>query len=258
MYIAKHHLRGCGRGLHWWGDVAGSWRAVLGRGGGESAGGAAVCAVSRWHEGWWWLLRAVLRWRGGSAESCATWRGLGVLCWVGVAAAWRVGGVVRVVLRQHGGLAVAGCCVPYWGGVVRGGSSRVVSVAMRRVRGAVVAEAELVVVGWGLACRDGMASGRGFRAAQYWWWRLMETGPRGSCGDVACEKRYGKKKENRILELGLRVATAWRRGGDFAWQGAGGGKLEAKDGGGGYGSATEKRLGIVGDEMHEVAPVSLQ
>ncbi|KAH8995048.1 hypothetical protein EDB86DRAFT_2829610 [Lactarius hatsudake] len=110
----------------------------------------------------------MLRWRGGSAGSCATWRSLGV-CWVGVAggvgvgggwqgvarrvrvawglvagggvlravsgwrggwwrlglachveAAWRVGGVLRVMLRQHGGLAVAGCCVPYWGGVVVG------------------------------------------------------------------------------------------------------------------------------------------
>ncbi|KAH8983090.1 hypothetical protein EDB86DRAFT_2834099 [Lactarius hatsudake] len=123
----------------------------------------------------------MLRWRGGSAGSCATWRSLGV-CWVGVAvsqqvagccapcrggvgvgggwrgvarrvrvawglvagggvlravsgwrggrwrlglacrveAAWRVGGVLRVVLMQHGGLAVAGCCMPYWGGVVAG------------------------------------------------------------------------------------------------------------------------------------------
>jgi hypothetical protein len=57
---------------------------------------------------------------------------------------------------------------------------------------------------------------------------------------VACEKRYEKKKKKRrILELGLRVATAWRRGGDFTRRGTGsGGELEAKDGGGGYGYAT--------------------
>ncbi|KAH9038058.1 hypothetical protein EDB85DRAFT_1888118 [Lactarius pseudohatsudake] len=73
-----------------------------------------------------------------------TWRGLGALCWVGVVVsrrvarscapchggwwwlgfacsvevAWQVGGVLRVVLRQHGESAVVGCCVPYWGGVV--------------------------------------------------------------------------------------------------------------------------------------------
>ncbi|KAH9002874.1 hypothetical protein EDB86DRAFT_2826718 [Lactarius hatsudake] len=50
-------------------------------------------------------------WRGGR------WR-LGLACHVEVA--WRVSGVLHVVLRQHGGLAVAGCCVPYWGGVVAG------------------------------------------------------------------------------------------------------------------------------------------
>ncbi|KAH9168879.1 hypothetical protein EDB89DRAFT_1909081 [Lactarius sanguifluus] len=48
-------------------------------------------------------LRAMLRWRGGSAGSCTTWRGLGV-CWVGVAVSWRV----------------AGCCAPCWGGVGAG------------------------------------------------------------------------------------------------------------------------------------------
>ncbi|KAH9162583.1 hypothetical protein EDB89DRAFT_1913166 [Lactarius sanguifluus] len=38
-------------------------------------------------------------------------------------------------------------------------------------------EAELVVIGWGLACRDSMASERGFRAAGYWWWwRLWRRG----------------------------------------------------------------------------------
>ncbi|KAH9158817.1 hypothetical protein EDB89DRAFT_1917375 [Lactarius sanguifluus] len=48
-------------------------------------------------------LRAMLRWRGGSAGSCTTWRGLGV-CWVGVAVSWRV----------------AGCCAPCRGGVGAG------------------------------------------------------------------------------------------------------------------------------------------
>ncbi|KAH9012640.1 hypothetical protein EDB85DRAFT_1900232 [Lactarius pseudohatsudake] len=146
----------------------------------------------------------------------------------GGGAAGRVAGPCRVVTASRGVEVTS----------LRGGSSRVVSVAMRRVRGAVVAEAELVVVGWGLACRDGMASGRGFRAARYWWWRLMETGPRGSCGDVACEKRYEKKKEKRILELGLRVGAGISRGGilvvvenlrqrmaagamDYVWRGGG-------------------------------------
>ncbi|KAH9049435.1 hypothetical protein EDB84DRAFT_1433794 [Lactarius hengduanensis] len=85
MYIARHRLRGC-RGLHW-GDVAGSWRAMLGRGGGELAGGAVVRTVS------WGLvvagLRAVLRWRGVLAGSCATWHD--------VAGSW------RAVLGRGGG-----------------------------------------------------------------------------------------------------------------------------------------------------------
>ncbi|KAH9166042.1 hypothetical protein EDB89DRAFT_1910984 [Lactarius sanguifluus] len=38
-------------------------------------------------------------------------------------------------------------------------------------------EAELVVIGWGLACRDSMASEQGFCAAGYWWWwRLWRRG----------------------------------------------------------------------------------
>jgi hypothetical protein len=50
----------------------------------------------------------------------------------------------------------------------------------------------------------------------------------------------GKRKKKRISELGLRIATAWRRGGDFTRQRGtgGGGELEAKDGGGGYGYPT--------------------
>ncbi|KAH9051325.1 hypothetical protein EDB83DRAFT_2553111 [Lactarius deliciosus] len=68
-------------------------------------------------------LHAVLRWHGGLVGSCTTWWGLG-MCWVGVAGlarhvgmacqwqlglachievAWRVGGVLRVMLRRHGG-----------------------------------------------------------------------------------------------------------------------------------------------------------
>ncbi|KAH8977376.1 hypothetical protein EDB86DRAFT_2837895 [Lactarius hatsudake] len=117
MYIARHRLRGCGRGLHW-GDVMGSWHAMLSQGGGRrglvrhgvmwrglgvcwqggsESVGSGVHAVSGWGGGRWWL---------------------GLAC--RIEAAWQVGGVLRVVLRQHGGLAVAGCCVPYWGGVVAG------------------------------------------------------------------------------------------------------------------------------------------
>ncbi|KAH8980446.1 hypothetical protein EDB86DRAFT_2835337 [Lactarius hatsudake] len=72
--------------------MAESWR-VLGWGG----GGRVLRAVSGWCGGRWWL---------------------GLVC--RVEAAWRVGRVLCVVLRQHGGLAVVGCCVPYWGGVVAG------------------------------------------------------------------------------------------------------------------------------------------
>ncbi|KAH9050559.1 hypothetical protein EDB84DRAFT_1433146 [Lactarius hengduanensis] len=77
---------GCPRG-----GSAGSWHAVLGWGGNELAGGRVLRAVSGWR-GWWWL---------GLAYR--------------VEGAWRVGGVLRIVLRQHG---IVGCCVPYWGGVV--------------------------------------------------------------------------------------------------------------------------------------------
>ncbi|KAH8999638.1 hypothetical protein EDB86DRAFT_2828254 [Lactarius hatsudake] len=83
---------GVGVGGGWWGvvrRVGVAWGSVAGGG----------------------VLRAVSGWRGGR------WR-LGLAC--RIEAAWRVGRVLRVVLRQHGGLAVAGCCMPYWGGVVAG------------------------------------------------------------------------------------------------------------------------------------------
>ncbi|KAH9006736.1 hypothetical protein EDB86DRAFT_2823965 [Lactarius hatsudake] len=126
--------------------MAESWR-VLGRGGGESAGGGVLRAMSGWRGGRWRVAGCCTpcrggvgvsgRWRGvarhvgvawgsvaggGVLRAVSGWRGgrwrLGLAC--RVEAAWRVGGVLHVVLRQHGGLAVAGCCVPYWGGVVAG------------------------------------------------------------------------------------------------------------------------------------------
>ncbi|KAH9017648.1 hypothetical protein EDB85DRAFT_1897546 [Lactarius pseudohatsudake] len=226
-----------------------------------------VLRAASWHRG----ALCVVGWGGGDrlrsrcdSRGCDVARG--ALCCDGVGVglarsgwAWRWSGGSR--------------CGAFGVGVtsLQGGSSWVVSVAMCRVRGAVArqggafargtgggwgrqghelrcggevaaavtwsAEAELVVVGWGLACRDGMASGRGFRAAQYWWWRPIETGPRGSCGDVACEKRYEKKK--RKMYLRARLA---HRGRDFAWRDTGGGgELEAKDGGGGYGLCVVRR-----------------
>ncbi|KAH9165640.1 hypothetical protein EDB89DRAFT_1911224 [Lactarius sanguifluus] len=75
---------------------------------------------------------------------------------------------------------------------------------------------ELVV--WGLACRDGMASGRGFRVAGYWWWwwwMSRETGPRAYVwrgGGVAAAVTWRKPSSSSSAGV-LRVATAWRRGG---------------------------------------------
>ncbi|KAH9031245.1 hypothetical protein EDB84DRAFT_1438932 [Lactarius hengduanensis] len=81
--------------------VAGSWCAVLGRGGGESAGGVGSAGGG--------VVRAVSRWRDVGGPGC----------WGNV---WRIGsgrvlvsGVLRVMLGQYDGSVVAGCCVPCWG-----------------------------------------------------------------------------------------------------------------------------------------------
>ncbi|KAH9000525.1 hypothetical protein EDB86DRAFT_2827850 [Lactarius hatsudake] len=115
--VVSRQVAGCCMPCRGGVGVGGGWRGVACRVGvawGLVAGGGVLRAVSGWHGG---------RWR------------LGLVCHV--EAAWRVGGVLRIVLRQHGRLAVVGCCVPYWGGVVLwycepcwgggGGVSRVMS-----------------------------------------------------------------------------------------------------------------------------------
>ncbi|KAH9016957.1 hypothetical protein EDB85DRAFT_2279787 [Lactarius pseudohatsudake] len=179
MYIARHRLRGC-RGLHW-GDVAGSWRAVLGRGGGESAGGAVVRTVS------WGLvvaaLRAVLRRRGVSAGSCATWRD--------------VAGSRRAVLGRGGveaqgvGVAVATlesqrgfpCC----GGVGRGGGFAV-PITCAVLAGLVHGGPRWAVAG---TCRGVVADLRSGR------WRGLCTMDRG--GDHGAESRHGGARHVAVV-----------------------------------------------------------
>ncbi|KAH8986675.1 hypothetical protein EDB86DRAFT_2832631 [Lactarius hatsudake] len=87
-------------------------------------------------------------WHGGR------WR-LGLACHV--EAAWRVGGVLRVVLRQHGGLAVAGCCVPYWGGMV---AAVVLRAVLGRQWGGVASHVRAVCWG-GAVVDDSRARGGG-------------------------------------------------------------------------------------------------
>ncbi|KAH9163688.1 hypothetical protein EDB89DRAFT_1912547 [Lactarius sanguifluus] len=90
-----------------------SW-CVLGWGGGESAGGGVLCAVSGWHGGRWWLglVRHVeVAWQVGRVLAChvgsARWVGSGGAGWRGFA----FSRVLHTVLGRRGGLAVAGC----WG-----------------------------------------------------------------------------------------------------------------------------------------------
>ncbi|KAH9007541.1 hypothetical protein EDB85DRAFT_1904906 [Lactarius pseudohatsudake] len=94
-------------------------------------------------------------------------------------------------------------------------------------------QVQLIVVSWGLACRDGMALGAGV---------LVEVEGDGATslgvarqlgspsGDVVCEKRYRKKKKC-ILELGRSRACTSQRHGGGAFNTAeanGGGELEQR------------------------------
>ncbi|KAH9032529.1 hypothetical protein EDB84DRAFT_1438589 [Lactarius hengduanensis] len=82
--------------------VAGSWCAVLGRGGGESAGGVGWRGRARRVGMAWgsvgWALRAVLRRRGRSAGCYAS-------CWDSMTGRWWWG-VAYLVGARGGGLAV--------------------------------------------------------------------------------------------------------------------------------------------------------
>ncbi|KAH9160156.1 hypothetical protein EDB89DRAFT_1915154 [Lactarius sanguifluus] len=164
-------------------------------------GGAVVRTVS------WGLvvaaLRAMLRWRGGSAGSCTMWWGLG-MCWVGVAGrggsagSWHVlgrggdgvgvggGWALRAALRWRGGSGgVLACRVGsarwVWRGrmeVVRVHEWAAISRVLRRVGAA------RWVGGGGVAGQDGGGSHaqmgcnlQGFAchvgAAGWWWWRVV-------------------------------------------------------------------------------------
>ncbi|KAH9175868.1 hypothetical protein EDB89DRAFT_1903385 [Lactarius sanguifluus] len=82
MYIARHHLHGCGCGLHW-GDVAGSWHAKLGRGSGWRS-----CMLCWGGEvGWWWQ-HVGAGWRWLVCMNGLQHPGFCVLCWGG-AVGWQ-------------------------------------------------------------------------------------------------------------------------------------------------------------------------
>ncbi|KAH9173800.1 hypothetical protein EDB89DRAFT_1904974 [Lactarius sanguifluus] len=132
---------------------------------------------------------------------------------------------------------------------------------------------ELVV--WGLACRDGMASGRGFRVAGYWWWWMSrETGPRAYVwrgGGVAAAVTWFVEAELVVVSWSLACRDGMAPGRAFARRGTDGGgvrddvkqKKRKRKNLAGYalGSSLHVRVtivvavGIVGDEMHEVAPL---
>ncbi|KAH9020127.1 hypothetical protein EDB85DRAFT_1896313 [Lactarius pseudohatsudake] len=150
--------------------------------GGGCWGGGGWAGVVTWHAG---LHVAVV---SGRVESRGVLRAAG---WRGGGAARRVAGLRswcrwRCVRAGH---SHSGVLVEVEGdgamslGVARRRGSRSGDVVCerrygkkKRKRKKHTSEAKLVVVSWGLACRDGMASERGICAAGYWW-RLRETGP---------------------------------------------------------------------------------
>ncbi|KAH9172103.1 hypothetical protein EDB89DRAFT_1906385 [Lactarius sanguifluus] len=105
-------------------------------------------------------------------------------------------------------------------------------------------EAKLIVISWGLACCDGMVSGWCFHAVGYWWWwRLWRRGHEVAAVVTvmwSVRSNTGKKKKKK-KNLSTRP----------------------KHGSGGYGLMWDEvtavtwlcDMGIVGDEMREVAPL---
>ncbi|KAH9167022.1 hypothetical protein EDB89DRAFT_1910243 [Lactarius sanguifluus] len=84
---------------------------------------------------------------------------------------------------------------------------------------------ELVV--WGLACRDGMASGRGFHVVGYWWWWMSrETGPRAYVwrgSGVAAAVTWFAEAELVIVSWSLACRDGMAPGRAFAQWGTDGG-----------------------------------
>ncbi|KAH9177154.1 hypothetical protein EDB89DRAFT_1902404 [Lactarius sanguifluus] len=172
-------------------------------------------------------LRAMLRWRGGSAGSCTTWRGLGV-CWVGVAVSWRV----------------AGCCAPCRGGVGagRGWALR----ATLKGRGGLAGSWR--VLGWGggsvagrrglgVPCWVGEVGWRWWGGGAGWRWFACTNGLQspGSCavlgrrGGLAVAGWRGRMGVARMHEWAA-ISRVLRRVGVARWVGSGG--VSEQDGGG--------------------------
>ncbi|KAH9168312.1 hypothetical protein EDB89DRAFT_1909378 [Lactarius sanguifluus] len=102
-------------------------------------------------------------------------------------------------------------------------------------------EAELVVIGWGLACRDSMASERGFRAAGYWWWwRLWRRGHEVAAAvTVTCTRPKHGGEGYGLMWDEAAAAVTWLCDSEK--------RLEQKK--------RKEEKTYLGDEMHEVAPL---